>query len=111
MRVGPKRNLNITIKELETGNIDANLGQGLIKKRLPAENTGKRGGHRTLLAFKQQERTIFLFGFSKNDRENIDDEEKKIYKKLSQFYLGATPEKLAHLCNEKKLFEVEHDKA
>jgi len=49
-----------TIKEIERGLIDANLGGGLYKKRIAREGRGKSGGYRTLIAFKKEERIIFI---------------------------------------------------
>lgn len=90
---------------------EANLGSGLIKKRIARRGEGKRGGHRVLLALKQSDRLVFLFGFSKNDRDNIDEEEKLIYKKLSHFYLTAPIEQLNKMCEAKLLFEIHYEKS
>lgn len=98
--------LKQTIDEMVKGLIGTDLGSGLVKKRVARKGKGKRGGYRTLLAFKQSDRTIYMFGFSKNERENIDEEEKQIYRKLSQFYLKLSRSDLVSLCNEGKLIEV-----
>jgi hypothetical protein len=37
---------------------------------------GKRGGFRMLIGMRS-DRAIFLFGFAKNERENIDDDQLK----------------------------------
>lgn len=87
-----------------------NLGGGLIKKRVARSGQGKRGGYRVLLAFKDSDRSIFIFGFSKNDRENLDAEEKELYKKIAKMYLGVPMKKLEKLCNEGQLVEVHHEK-
>ena len=80
--------LHTAAVEVCEGLIDADLGGGLIKKRVAKKGEGKRGGHRVLLAVKDKDRSIFIFGFTKNDRENLKDDEKEFYKKLSQIYLG-----------------------
>ena len=51
------------IDEIDKGLIDVDLGSGLVKKRVSRKGEGKRGGHRVLLAFKEKDRSIFIFGF------------------------------------------------
>jgi len=41
------------VEELESGLYDANLGGDVYKKRVGINNQGKRGGARTLIAFKK----------------------------------------------------------
>ena len=54
------------VREMEQGLVDAVLGGSVYKKRVPIQGRGKRGGARTLLAFRTEERAFFLFGFTKN---------------------------------------------
>ena len=60
------------VREIEDGLVDADLGGHLLKKRIPRQGAGKSGGFRTILAYQEAERTIFLYGFAKNEKENID---------------------------------------
>ena len=60
------------------GLIDADLGSGVIKQRVPRPGQGRSGGFRTLIAFKAAERSVFLFGFAKNDQDHIDNAELKV---------------------------------
>ena len=53
------------------GLIDADLGSGLIKQRVARPGQGKRGGYRTIIAYRAGKRAVFLFGFAKNARDNI----------------------------------------
>ncbi len=102
--------LRNAVNELEEGLIDADLGAGLIKKRVARRGQGKRGGHRVLLAFKDKDRSVFIFGFSKNDRENLDSEEKEMYKKIAKMYLEASMSALEKMCSKDQLVEVYHEK-
>jgi len=36
---------------------------------------GRSGGYRVLMAFRQDVRSVFLYGFAKSERANIDDAE------------------------------------
>lgn len=76
------------LQETNDGLVDANLGGGLIKKRVAAPGRGKSGSYRTLIAFRSGERAVFLYGFGKNERDNIDEKEKKALKLLAGQFLG-----------------------
>lgn len=80
----PDDHLIKVVCEIEAGLVDANLGSGLYKKRVAAKGRGKRGGYRTLLAFRFAHRIIFLYGFAKNNLENIGLKEKEVFRKLAE---------------------------
>jgi hypothetical protein len=65
------------VREIEAGLVDARLGGLLLKKRIAKEHKGKSGGLRTILAYRQEDRLVFLFGFAKRDRANVDETERK----------------------------------
>lgn len=98
--------LKTAVNELLEGLSVVNLGGGLFKKRIAKAGSGKSGSYRTLMAYKKEDRIIFMFGFSKSDRNNIDQEEKEIYKKLAQYYLKASNIQIKKLCKAKELIEV-----
>ena len=50
------------------GLIDANLDGGLTKQRIARQGQGRSGGYRALMAFRVKERTVFVYGFPKNER-------------------------------------------
>lgn len=64
------------------------LGGNLYKVRIAKTGQGKSGGFRTLVVFKESDRAIFLYGFSKNEKDNLDKEELKYFKKLGKDLLG-----------------------
>ena len=64
------------VQEMTEGLFDADLGGGLMKKRVGRPSQGKSGGFRTLLATNQGNRWIFMYGFTKNERSNIDKKTK-----------------------------------
>ena len=71
----------------ERGLVDADLGGGLIKQRIARPGQGKSGGFRTLIAYRRNERAVFLFGFAKNERANIDDDEIETMRERGQGFL------------------------
>lgn len=56
---------------MEQGLIGAARGGSLYKKRVGRPGRGKRGGYRTLIAWRREDRAVFLFAFAKNETENI----------------------------------------
>ncbi|MBL1140801.1 MAG: type II toxin-antitoxin system RelE/ParE family toxin [Proteobacteria bacterium] len=101
--------LSIAVDEMEHGLIDANLGGNVYKKRISLQDRGKRSGVRTLLAFKQEECTFFMYGFAKNERSNIKDDELKALKAYARELLGYSDRALNKALQAKKLFEVIND--
>ena len=85
--VDDKKLIN-AVQEAEKGQIDADYGGGLIKKRIARDGAGKSGGYRALIAYKSETRSLFLYCFAKSDIENIEDDDLKEYKKYSRLFLG-----------------------
>lgn len=75
--------LSDAVIEMVNGLIDADLGGGIVKKRVALPGHGKRGSTRTLLATNCDDRWIFVFGFEKNKRANISDRELEALKLLA----------------------------
>ena len=51
------------VTEMAQGLIDADLGGGIVKKRVGLSGRGKRGGARTLVATNKANRWFFVYGF------------------------------------------------
>ncbi|MEA5568490.1 type II toxin-antitoxin system RelE/ParE family toxin [Anabaena sp. UHCC 0399] len=94
------------VNEMAAGLYDADLGGGLFKKRIAKPGKGKSGGFRTLIATNNEDRWFFIFGFSKNERSNIDKDEEEALKMLSKQLLAYTPEELEQAKNSNALIEV-----
>ena len=60
----------------------------MVKKRVALPSKGKNGGVRTLLATNRNDRWFFVFGFEKNDRENISTKELEALQLLANDLLG-----------------------
>ena len=101
--------LVIAVGEMENGNIDADLGGKVFKKRIAFPGRGKRGSARTLIAYKNGERAFFMFGFSKNERANIDANELRALKLMAKTLLEKSNAKLKKDLNAKILIEVTPD--
>lgn len=73
---------------MEIGLVDADLGGHVYKKQIALNGHGKRGGARSILAYRVAEKAFFIFGYAKNEKENISTEEKKIVKAFAKELLG-----------------------
>ena len=103
------RTLTVAVAEMEQGLIDADLGGHVMKKRVALPGRGKSGGARTLLAYCHGDRAFFVYGFAKNERDNIDDKELKALKQLAAALLKLNPAQLDSARMDNKLIEVHND--
>jgi len=100
--------LRVAVREMVDGLIDADLGGGLVKKRVGLAGRGKRGGARTLLATNKGDRWFFVFGFEKNERANIGAEEKEALQSVAQDLLARTDMELDSAVEDGSLQEICH---
>jgi hypothetical protein len=95
------------VERAENSLIDADLGSGLIKQRVARPGQGRSGGYRTVIAFRARDRSIFLYGFAKSSKANLNDKELAVYKKLASAYLAANMTDLNDLASDGELIEVD----
>lgn len=100
--------LSDAIARAEQGLIDADLGGGLIKQRVARAGQGRSGGYRMVVAFRSRERAVFLYGFAKNERDNISDEELLTLKDIASSWLKATEKGISKALEDEVLTEVEY---
>jgi hypothetical protein len=100
------RSLREAIERAERGIVDADLGGGLIKHRVARSGQGRSGGYRMLVAHRVGDRAVFLYGFAKNDRENIDAEELMTVRDIAAGWLAAGDDRVARAIVEKELLEI-----
>ena len=98
------------IERVEQGVVDADLGGGVIKLRVARKGQGRSGGYRLLLAYRSGDRTIFLYGFAKNERDNIDDDELVTIKEIAEGWLKADNDQIETAIREGILQEVPYGK-
>lgn len=103
--------LQEAIDRAERGIIDADLGGGLIKQRVAREGQGRSGGYRMLVAYRVQDRAVFLYGFAKNEQENIAPDELASLREIAAAWLDADADRIAKAIGVRELQEVEHDDA
>ena len=85
------RSLREAIERAERGLVDADLGGGIIKQRVAREGQGRSGGYRMLVAYRAGQRAVFLYGFAKRERENIEADELLTLREIGAAWLAADP--------------------
>lgn len=93
-------------------NIDKknSLGAGLYKVRVARANEGKRSGFRTIIVYKKDKVAVFVTGFAKNEKDNLDKEELSYYKTLAKDLLSLTNKQLDILIKNEEYFKLEKKK-
>jgi hypothetical protein len=91
------------------GLVDADLGGGIIKQRVAGPGGGRSGGYRVLIAYRAKHRAVFLYGFAKRERENIDPDELVSLREIAAKWLTADTKRIAQAINEGVLQEVTYD--
>ena len=94
------------VRRAEIGQIDADLGGGVIKQRIERQGQGKRGGYRTIMLYRSQERAFFVYGFAKSEQENISDEELSVIREMAAIYLTMAEENLKTMIDNEALWEL-----
>ncbi|KAB0565044.1 MULTISPECIES: type II toxin-antitoxin system RelE/ParE family toxin [Brucella] len=95
------------VRRAERGQIDADLGGGVIKQRVARAGQGKSGGFRTIILYRQERRAFFVFGFAKNEQANIEDVEEVQFKKMAKELLALSNEQMALLIERGRFSEVD----
>lgn len=96
------------VAEMSRGLIDADLGGGVVKKRVGLAGRGKRSGARTLVATNKGTRWFFVFGFEKSERANITADELAALQEVAADLLGRTASALDTAVQDGALQEICH---
>lgn len=105
----PVSSLCQAVTEIRQGLIDADLGGGIIKKRVALPGHGKRPSTRTLLVTNRNDRWVFVFGFEKNERANISANELEALKQLADDLLALTEAQIFAAVDKGSLLEVPYE--
>ncbi|WP_118986876.1 type II toxin-antitoxin system RelE/ParE family toxin [Photorhabdus sp. CRCIA-P01] len=100
--------------EVMAGSYEANLGGGVIKKRIPLLGKGKSGGARTIIFFKVGKHLFFADGWAKSDlsskgAKEIEDDVLASYKDLAKDLLDFNDTQINKMIELSLLVEVKDD--
>jgi hypothetical protein len=94
------------IDRAQRGIIDADLGSSLIKQRVARPGQGRRGGYRTIIAYRRGARALFVLGFAKSERDNIDDDDLARLKALAAQVLSWSEAQVKRMLDSKEWQEL-----
>ena len=98
--------LKEVVKQLENGQYYADLGSSVYKMELARKGEGKHGGYRSIVVFRSDFRTIFMYGFPKSKRDNISEKELRFFKGKAKDNLSFSEEQINLLLRSKILIEI-----
>lgn len=91
----------------DRGVVDADLGGGVLKIRVPRAGGGKSGGYRTILLYRRGGIAFFVYGFAKSERANIRSDELAAFRELADRMLAMNAEALRAACDHGTIKELE----
>jgi len=97
------------IGALERGSIDADLGGGVFKQRLPRPGQGTSGGYRTIVVFRHRTRAVFVYGYPTSSRSGIDARELAASRMLAKHVLAMSADDVDRAVEAGALEEVRCD--
>jgi hypothetical protein len=93
----------------DRGLIDADFGGGVIKQRVARSGQGKSGGFRTIVVYRTKTRAIFVFGFAKSGKADLEPDELEGYRELAKMYLAKSESDMDSYVAMGALIEVMKD--
>ena len=94
------------VERAENGQIDADLGGGVIKQRIARQGESTSKGYRSIILFRGGDKSFFVYGFSKSELGNIRDDEEVLFKKMAKHILSLTDTQLSELIANGQFEEV-----
>ena len=101
--------LRKAIERAERGLIDADLSGGLIKQRVARPGQGRSGGFRMIVVYRMKDRAFFVYGFAKNERENIEDDELEDLQEVARKLFSLDDAELSAALAKHELVEIGYD--
>ncbi|MBU3694341.1 MAG: type II toxin-antitoxin system RelE/ParE family toxin [Rhodocyclaceae bacterium] len=101
--------LNDAVHRALSGLIDADLGGGVIKQRLPRPGEGRARGYRLIMLFSAGQRSVFVYGYTKSNLDNIGPHEQSQFRKMARHVLELTETQLDRLVANHQFEEVHQD--
>ena len=94
------------VERAENGQIDADLGGGVIKQRIARPGESKSKGYRSIILFRKGKLSFFVYGFSKSELSNIGADDEAQFKKSAKHVLSLTEAQLVELVTNGQFEEV-----
>jgi hypothetical protein len=80
-----------------------------FKQRIARKRQGKSGGFRVLIAFRDRQRAVFLYGFAKSERADVRPDQLAVLKLYAHRWLGLDDAQISRAIADGELREVRCD--
>jgi hypothetical protein len=97
------------VARAERGLVGADLGSGIIKQRVPRTGQGRSGGYRVLLVYRSGNMAVFLYGFAKNERDNVTDDDLRTLREIGSAWLKVKDNALEQAVEKGILKEIVYE--
>jgi len=94
------------VSQLEGEQYYADLGGSVYKMELARKGKGKHGSFRTIVIFKSEFRTFFIYGFPKSKMGNIGEKDLLIFKGKAKENLAFSDEEIDRLLKSQIFTEI-----
>lgn len=98
--------LRSAVARAQAGQIDADLGGGVIKQRVARPGQGKSAGYRVIVVFRRGSLAVFVYGFAKSKKSNLERDEEVQFKQAAKHILALTGPQLVELVRKGSFVEV-----
>jgi hypothetical protein len=82
----------------------------VIKQRIARAGEGKSAGSRSIILFKKDDRTVFVYGFEKKDKANIGMNDLIAFRALADDVLHCPDSTIAHRVASGSLIPIQPPK-
>ena len=105
-QIGDDKLLEI-VTELEGQQFEADLGGGVIKKRLARPGQGKSSGYRLIICFRSELRTLFIYAYAKSGQSDIGPNDLRAFRAAARRLFALTELELDQAVAAGRLLELE----
>ena len=86
------------------------LGGSVLKFRLARSGEGKSGGFRTVVLYRRGNNAYFVYGFAKNELDNIDKDDLRRFRALAKEMLSYGDQRIEDALDAGELEEIIYSK-
>ena len=94
------------IEDMKQNLSSVSLGSGLFKVRVAFLDAGKSSGYRTIIVYRENDRAVIVYGFTKKEKDNLDKSELKSFKKMSKDILDLTEKEMKIAIKNEVFIEI-----
>lgn len=94
------------IENMKQNLSSVNLGGGLFKVRVASLDGGKSSGFRTIIVYRENDRSVIVYGFTKKEKDSLDKSELRNFKKMSKDILNLTEEEIKTAIKNEVFIEI-----